>query len=41
MSYVLDTNTLVYFFRGEGGVAARMLRTSPAEIAVPTVVVYE
>lgn len=39
--FVLDTNTLVYFFRGEGEVARRLLSTAPAEIAVPTVVVYE
>ena len=39
--FVLDTNTLVYFFRGEGGVAARMLATPPSAVAVPTVVLYE
>jgi tRNA(fMet)-specific endonuclease VapC len=39
--FVLDTNTLVYFFRGEGEVARRLLSTAPANIAVPTVVVYE
>ena len=39
--FVLDTNTLVYFFRGEGEVARRLLSTAPADIAVPTVVVYE
>ncbi len=39
--YVLDTNTLVYFFRGEGRVAARLFEASPSEIAVPAVVVYE
>ncbi len=41
MRFVLDTNTLVYFFRGEGKVAKRLLAASPADIAVPTVVVYE
>lgn len=39
--FVLDTNTLVYFFRGEGQVASRLLTTPPTEIAVPAVVVYE
>ena len=41
MIFVLDTNTLVYFFRGEGRVAARLLSTPPGSIAVPSLVVYE
>lgn len=39
--FALDTNTLIYFFRGEGRVAERLLATPPTEIAVPAVVVYE
>lgn len=39
--YVLDTNSLVYFFRGEGRVADRLLATSPANVALPAIVVYE
>jgi tRNA(fMet)-specific endonuclease VapC len=39
--YALDTNTLVYFFRGEGGVASRLLAAPPRDIAVPSVVVFE
>jgi tRNA(fMet)-specific endonuclease VapC len=39
--YVLDTNTIIYFFRGDGRVAERLLATSPAHIAVPAVVVFE
>ena len=39
--YVLDTNTLIYFFRGDGRVAERLLATSPADVALPAVVVYE
>jgi tRNA(fMet)-specific endonuclease VapC len=39
--YVLDTNTLIHFFRGSGGVAARMLAEPPEKIALPSVVVYE
>ena|SRR3990172_7401079 len=39
--YLLDTNTLIYFFKGEGNVAARMFEHSPAQIAIPSLVVYE
>lgn len=41
MKYVLDTNTLIYFFKGMGKVADRLLATPPAEIGIPTIVVYE
>ena len=39
--YVLDTNTLIYFFRGQGKVAERLLVTPPAEVVIPVVSVYE
>ncbi len=39
--FVLDTNTLVDFFRGQGNVAQRLLATPPADIAIPAVVVFE
>lgn len=39
--YVLDTNTLIYFFKGSGRVAERMFNKAPADIAVPAVVVFE
>ena len=39
--YVLDTNTLVYFFKGVGKVAERFLATSPQDIAIPSIVLYE
>lgn len=39
--FVLDTNTLIYFFKGQGRVAERMLGTSPRDIRIPAVVVYE
>jgi tRNA(fMet)-specific endonuclease VapC len=39
--FVLDTNTLIYFFKGEGGVAGRLLATPPASIAIPAVVLFE
>ena len=41
MRYILDTNTLIYFFKGMGQVATRLLQTPPKEIGVPTIVVYE
>ena len=39
--FVLDTNTVIYFFKGEGQVAATLLSTPPADVAVPSVVLYE
>jgi tRNA(fMet)-specific endonuclease VapC len=39
--YALDTNTLIYFFKGVGNVAEALLNTPPVEVAVPAVVVYE
>ncbi|MEM7353859.1 MAG: type II toxin-antitoxin system VapC family toxin [Acidobacteriota bacterium] len=39
--FVLDTNTVIYFFKGKGRVAEHLLATSPREIALPAVVVYE
>jgi tRNA(fMet)-specific endonuclease VapC len=41
MRYCLDTNTLIYFFKGLGDVASRLLTIPPSEIAIPTVVIYE
>jgi tRNA(fMet)-specific endonuclease VapC len=39
--YVLDTNILIYFFKGLGNVPQRLLSVSPKEIGVPAVVIYE
>jgi len=39
--WVLDSNTISYYFRGDPRVVPRLLSLSPAEIAVPSVVVYE
>jgi tRNA(fMet)-specific endonuclease VapC len=39
--WALDTNTLIYFFKGEGRVAQRLLEHSPGDIALPTIVLYE
>ena len=41
MRYVLDTNTLIYFFKGLGDVSKHMLAQSPGELAIPTVVLFE
>lgn len=39
--YVLDTNTLIYFFKDMGHVADRLLKISPKNIGIPAVVLYE
>lgn len=41
MTYVLDTNTLIYYFKGLGNVSTRLLSIPPSEIAVPTIVLFE
>lgn len=39
--YALDTNSVSYFLKGRGRVAARFLSTPPREVGVPSVVLYE
>ena len=39
--YILDTNTLIYFFKGVGNVADNLLAVSPKDIGIPAVVLYE
>lgn len=39
--YLLDTNTLIYFFKGMGNVAHRLLHTAPSEIGIPSIVIFE
>ena len=39
--YILDTNTLIYFFKGMGNVADNLLAVSPKDIGIPAVVLYE
>jgi len=39
--YVLDTNTLIYYFKGMGNVADKLLQTAPRDVAIPAVVLYE
>lgn len=41
MKYVLDTNTIIYYFKGIGQVPQRWLAELPAHLAIPTIVVYE
>lgn len=41
MKFALDTNTLIYFFKGQGRVAEHLLGVSPREIGIPAVVLYE
>ena len=39
--YILDTNTLIYFFKGIGKVADNLLAVSPKDIGLPSIVLYE
>lgn len=39
--YILDTNTLIYFFKGIGGVSKHLLTTPPKEIGIPSIVLFE
>lgn len=39
--YALDTNSVIYFFKGMGRVAQRLLSKPPREIALPVIVLYE
>jgi len=39
--YVLDTNILIYFFKGLAGVPQKLMSVSPKDIGIPTVVIYE
>ena len=41
MRYALDTNTLIYCFKGQGRVAEHLLATPPAAVRIPAIVVYE
>ncbi len=37
----LDTNAVIHYFKGSGKVVQRLHATPPAEVAIPSVVVYE
>ena len=39
--YILDTNTLIYFFKGLGSVAETIFSKEPANIGIPAIVIYE
>ncbi len=39
--YLLDTNTVIYFFKGLGDVAKNLFEKSPQEIFIPSIVLYE
>jgi len=39
--FLLDTNTLIYFFKGVGNVAKNLFSHSPKDIFIPSIVVYE
>lgn len=39
--YLLDTNTIIYFFKGVGDVATNLFKHSPKDIFVPAIVIYE
>jgi tRNA(fMet)-specific endonuclease VapC len=39
--YALDTNTLIYFFKGQGNVAKNLFRHPPKRIFIPAIVAYE
>jgi tRNA(fMet)-specific endonuclease VapC len=39
--FVLDTNTLVFFFKGTGRVPQRLLSVPPSEVLLPAIVLYE
>jgi len=39
--YMLDTNTLIYFFKGMGKVGENLFAHSPKDILIPSIVIYE
>ena len=41
MRWALDTNTLIYFFKGEGSVVAELLSRPPSDIGIPTIALFE
>ena len=41
MKYALDTNTLIYFFKGMGKIDQKLLAKMPGEVLIPAVVLYE
>ncbi|MFB8792806.1 MAG: type II toxin-antitoxin system VapC family toxin [Microcoleus sp.] len=39
--YILDTNTLIYYFKGQGQVVQNIANVSPQEIGISTLVLFE
>lgn len=39
--YVLDTNTLIYYFKGQGQVAKNLAAVPPQDIVISTIVLFE
>ena len=39
--YLLDTNTLIYFFKGKGRVAEQLLALPPHAMAIPAITLFE
>ena len=39
--YILDTNTLIYYFKGQGNVAQNFATVRPKEIVISTIVLFE
>jgi tRNA(fMet)-specific endonuclease VapC len=39
--YALDTNTLIFFFKGVGNVAQHLRTVPPSDIGIPSVVIHE
>lgn len=39
--FVLDTNVVIHYFKGQGQVAERLLSTPPNEVALPSIAVFE
>lgn len=38
---LLDTNTIIYYLKGQESVVSRLQAASPRELAIPSVVAYE
>ena len=39
--YLLDTNTIIYFFKGMGNISKNLFNISPKDVFIPSIVVYE
>ena len=39
--YLLDTNSVIYFFKGMGNIDKNLFSHSPKEIFIPSIVIYE